>query len=334
MANETTKAKANAQLSAEEVCEKFNGGRKIIDFAGRSKIFFGISIAIIVIGIICNCIFGTTLDIQFSGGASVKYSYTADIPESELTEFIQTHTEARISTSYSTDMVGNSGNNVAVQFSGNKAIDTNIQSTLLDDLNKQYPDAGFKILESGSIDASMGFNFLLKCLTAVAIASVLMVIYVTLRFKKIGGLSAGVTALIALFHDVAMIYFMYVIFRMPIDSNFIAVVLMILGYSLNDTIVIYDRVREVRKTLGRKTDAGIVFNLSATKSLKRTIITSITTLSAIIIVYVVALVYNISSVQAFALPMIIGIVSGCYSSICIAGPLWVMWQKHKSAKKI
>ena len=160
-----------------------------------------------------------------------------------------------------------------------------------------------------------------------------MVIYVTLRFKKIGGLSAGVTALIALFHDVAMIYFMYVIFRMPIDSNFIAVVLMILGYSLNDTIVIYDRVREVRKTLGRKTDAGIVFNLSATKSLKRTVITSVTTLSAIIIVYVVALVYNISSVQAFALPMIIGIVSGCYSSICIAGPLWVLWQRKKSSKK-
>lgn len=106
-----------------------------------------------------------------------------------------------------------------------------------------------------------------------------------------------------------MIYFMYVIFRMPIDSNFIAVVLMILGYSLNDTIVIYDRVREERKALGRKTDAGMVFNLSATKSLKRTIITSVTTLSAILIVYIVALVYNISSVQAFALPMIIGIIS-------------------------
>ena len=203
MANETTQAKVNGQLSVEEVSEKFNGGRKIIDFTGHSKIFFGISIAIIVIGIICNIIFGATLDIQFSGGASVKYSYSTDISESELTDFIQSHTEARISTSYSTDMVGNSGHNVAVQFSGNKAIDTNIQSTLLEDLNKQYPDAGFKILESGSIDASMGFNFLLKCLTAVAIASILMVIYVTLRFKKIGGLSAGVTALIALFHDVA-----------------------------------------------------------------------------------------------------------------------------------
>lgn len=334
MANET-KAKANAQLSVEEVSEKFNNGKKILDFTGHSKIFFGISIAIIVIGIICNIIFGTTLDIQFSGGASVKYSYTADIPESELTDFIQTHTEARISTSYTSDIVGDSVNNVSVQFSGNKAIDTNIQTTLLADLNEQYPDANFEILESGSIDASMGFNFLLKCLTAVAIASVLMVVYVTLRFKKIGGLSAGVTALIALFHDVAMIYFMYVIFRMPIDSNFIAVVLMILGYSLNDTIVIYDRVREVRKALGRKTDPGMVFNLSVTKSLKRTIITSVTTLTAIVIVYIVAIVYNIASVQAFALPMIIGIVSGCYSSICIAGPLWVLWQnkKKKSSKK-
>lgn len=77
----------------------------------------------------------------------------------------------------------------------------------------------------------------------------------------------------------------------------------------------------------------MVFNLSATKSLKRTIITSVTTLSAILIVYIVALVYNISSVQAFALPMIIGIISGCYSSICIAGPLWVLWQRKKKEQQ-
>ena len=325
--------KANGQMTLDEIREKHNGGRKILDFTGHSKIFFGISIGIMVIGIICNFIFGTTLDIQFSGGASVKYSYSQNICESELTDFIQTHTEARISTSYSSDMIGNTGNNVSVQFSGNEAIDTDIQVNLLADLQEKYPDAGFKILESGSIDPTMGSSFLLKCLTAVAIASILMVIYVTVRFKKIGGLSAGVMALVALFHDVAMIYFLYVIFRMPIDSNFIAVVLMILGYSLNDTIVIYDRVREERKALGRKTDVGVVFNLSATKTMRRTIMTSVTTLAAIVIVYIVALVYNISSVQAFALPMMIGIISGCYSSICIAGPLWVIWQKKKKASK-
>ena len=179
----------------------------------------------------------------------------------------------------------------------------------------------------------MGFNFLLKCLAAVAIASILMVLYVTIRFKKIGGLSAGVMPLVALFHDIAMIYFLYVIFQMPIDSNFIAVVLMILGYSLNDTIVIYDRVREERKLLGRRATVAQSFNLSCTKSLKRTIMTSVTTLSAIIVVYVVAVVYNISSVKGFALPMMIGLISGCYSSVCIAGPLWVMWQNRKSAKR-
>ena len=229
--------------------------------------------------------------------------------------------------------MGNSGNNVSVQFSGNDAIETDIQQNLEKDLQKQYPDNNFKCLESSSVDASMGFNFLLKCLTAVAIASILMVLYVTIRFKKIGGLSAGVMALVALFHDIAMIYFLYVIFQMPIDSNFIAVVLMILGYSLNDTIVIYDRVREERKILGSKTDVGMVFNLSCTKTIKRTIMTSITTLSAILIVYIVAVFFNISSVQSFALPMMIGVISGCYSSICIAGPLWVMWQNHKKAKK-
>ncbi len=329
--------KAEVQMTNQEISEKFNGGRKVIDFVGKKKIFFIISLAIIGIGIICNFIFGTTLDIQFSGGATLTFSYTEDadhpVDQGELYDFIQAKTTDRITTSFSTDLMGNTGNNVSVQFSGNDSIETDIQKNLETDLQAQYPDNNFTTLEANSVDPSMGFSFLLKCLAAVALASVLMVIYVTIRFKKIGGLSAGMMALVALFHDVAMIYFMYVIFRMPIDSNFIAVVLMILGYSLNDTIVIYDRVREQRKLMGRKTDVGTVFNVSASKTLKRTIMTSVTTFTAILIVYILAYVFNIASVKGFALPMMIGVVSGCYSSICIAGPLWVMWQKRKAAKK-
>ena len=325
--------KAKEQLTNEEIAEKYNNGRKVIDFVGHKKIFFGISIAIILIGIVCNFIFGTTLDIQFSGGATLKFSYVGDLDQNELYDFIQDKTTDRITTSFSSDLMGSTGNNVSVQFSGNDAIATDIQQSLEKDLQEEYPDNEFTVLESSSVDASMGVKFLLKCLSAVAIASILMVLYVTIRFKKIGGLSAGVMALVALFHDVSMIYFMYVIFRMPIDSNFIAVVLMILGYSLNDTIVIYDRVREERKLLGRRATVAQSFNLSCTKSLKRTIMTSVTTLSAIIVVYVVAVVYNISSVKGFALPMMIGLISGCYSSVCIAGPLWVMWQNRKAAKR-
>lgn len=332
MANDI-QTKADSQMTPQEVSEHYNGGKKLIDFFGHKKVYFIISLGIILIGIICNFVFGTTLDIQFTGGATIKFSYTGNINQDDLYNFIQNKTTDKITTSFSKDIMGNSGNNVSVQFSGNNSISSQIQKNLESDLTKKYPDNNFKCLESNSVDATMGFNFLLKCLTAVAIASVLMVLYVTLRFKKIGGLSAGITALIALFHDVAMIYFMYVIFQMPIDSNFIAVVLMILGYSLNDTIVIYDRVREERKIVGRRASVATTFNLSCTKTIKRTIMTSVTTLSAILIVYFVALAFNISSVQSFALPMIIGIISGCYSSICIAGPLWVMWQNHKKAKR-
>ena len=332
MANKIN-SKSQAPLTEQEISEKFNGGKKIIDFVGKKKIFFCISLGIIVIGIIFNFIFGTRLDIQFSGGATLTFSYTGDVDQNDLYDFIQEKTTDKITTSFSQDLMGNTGNNVSVQFSGNDSIETEIQKNLESELQAQYPENNFVCLEANSVDASMGFMFLLKCLAAVALASILMVIYVTIRFKKIGGLSAGVMALVALFHDVAMIYFLYVIFQMLIDSNFIAVVLMIIGYSLNDTIVIYDRVREQRRLMGRSTDVGTIFNVSCTKTLKRTIMTSVTTFSAILIVYIVATVFNIASVKGFALPMMIGVISGCYSSICIAGPLWVIWQNRKASKK-
>lgn len=310
---------------------------KLVRFTKFSKVFFDISLGIILIGIICNFVFGTQLDIQFRGGSYIKYSYVGNVDTDKLKDVIQTNTKQEVTMSISSDILSNSKKGdaytIRVEFAGTKAISTNEQKKLTQTVQKAFPDNNFKVLEASAIESSMGSKFLLKCLTAVAIASILMVLYVTIRFRKIGGLSAGVMALVALFHDVAMIYFMYIIFQMPIDSNFIAVVLMILGYSLNDTIVIYDRVREERRNFGAKEDIGYVFDYSATKVLRRTIFTSLTTLMAIGTVLVVSMIFNISSVTSFALPMMIGVISGCYSSVCIAGPLWVMWQKHKKKAK-
>lgn len=311
--------------------------KKDLNFIGKSKIFFGISLAIIAIGLICNIIFGATLDIQFKGGTIVTYGFVGEIDQEALKDTIQSATpENQVSFTITQDIMNNTEDqqaySVSIQFSGNESVSSETVGTITDALEEKFPENNFQYKENSSVEATMGLKFLLKCLTAVAIASVLMVIYVTIRFKRIGGLSAGVMALVALFHDVAMIYFMYVIFRMPIDSNFIAVVLMIIGYSLNDTIVIYDRVREERRIAGPKADIADVFNHSASAVMSRTIATSVTTLVAIGTVYVVALIFNLSSVQAFALPMMIGIVSGCYSSLCIAGPLWVAWNKRGSKK--
>ena len=312
--------------------------KKDLNFIGKSKVFFGISLAIIAIGIICNIIFGATLDIQFKGGTIASYSFVGEIDEAELKDTIQNATpDHTVTFTVTQDIMNNTADadaySVSIQFSGNESISSDVLGGITAALEEKFPDHHFEYKENSSVEASMGWKFLLKCLTAVAIASVLMVIYVTIRFKRIGGLSAGVMALVALFHDVAMIYFLYVIFRMPIDSNFIAVVLMIIGYSLNDTIVIYDRVREERRNMGPKSNLADVFNHRATSVMSRTIATSITTLVAIGTVYVVALVFNLTSVQAFALPMMIGVISGCYSSLCIAGPLWVTWNQRKGKKE-
>lgn len=311
--------------------------KKTLNFIGKSKIFFGISIAIIVIGIICNFIFGTTLNIQFKGGTIITYNFVGEIDEEALQDTIQQATpDHTVTFTVTKDIMNNTEDEdaytIAVEFSGNESIETELQTSITNTLVETFPDNNFEYAETNSVEASMGLNFLLKCLTAVAIASILMVVYVTFRFKRIEGLSAGVMALVALFHDVAMIYFLYVIFRMPIDSNFIAVVLMILGYSLNDTIVIYDRVREERNLADKNASLADIFNKSASAVMPRTIATSITTLVAIGTVYVVALIFNLNSVQSFALPMMIGIISGCYSSLCIAGPLWVAWNNRKSKK--
>ena len=328
-------SKKNTTAPAADNAPVLANGKKPIDFVGKKKIFFGISLGILIIGIICNFVFGTTLDIQFSGGAMIKYNYTGELDTEQMKDLIQTETPDNQVTFAITKSIMDSTADadvytVTVQFSGNSAVSTDLQANLTSKLQETFPDNNFVYLESSSVDPTMGFSFLLKCLAAVGIASILMVLYVTLRFKKIGGLSAGVMGLVALFHDVAMIYFLYVIFRMPIDSNFIAVVLMILGYSLNDTIVVYDRVREEKRIMGYKTDIGVVFNYSCSKVLKRSIVTSLTTLLAVTVVYIVATIFGLSSVQGFALPMMIGIVSGCYSSLCIAGLLWVTWQHHKA----
>ncbi|MBQ2348152.1 MAG: protein translocase subunit SecF [Clostridia bacterium] len=311
---------------------------KKIDFYGKRKVFFGISIAIIVIGIIFNIIFGVTLDIQFSGGSMISYTYNGTLNESELKDLVQEKTpDNQVTFSISKNLAGNNeageGYYLTIQFSGKNAIDAEVQSQISTALEEKYPDNNFEVSEFSSVDPTMGTKFFVKCLVAVAIASVLMVIYVTFRFKKIGGMSAGMMGLAALFHDMVIVYIVFVLFRMPIDSNFIAVILMILGYSLNDTIVIYDRIRENKAKLGPKAELVDVYNLSMTQCIRRTIFTSITTLVAIGSVYAVCLVYNITSIQSFALPMMFGVISGCYSSICIASPLWVIWQMHKKEKE-
>ena len=165
---------------------------------------------------------------------------------------------------------------------------------------------------------------------AVATACLLILIYVAYRFRKVGGLEGGATAIVALLHDMLIVYGVFVLLRIPLNGNFIAAMLTILGYSINDTVVIYDRIRENSALYGkRKMSRAELVNLSINQSFGRSLMTSITTCVALGIVCIVSIVFKLDSIFTFALPLLFGMISGVYSTVCIASQLWLDLQQHK-----
>ena len=311
--------------------KKFN-----IKFYENRKFYFGITITLLVVGVIFNIIFGTTLDVQFKGGAMLDYSFSGEIDTGEVESIVEEVTGQNVDVGVYSSMVdtnGASSSGMSITFAGTDSITVDEQNAITSAILEKYPDSGLVIEETTSVDRTVGTTFFAKCLVAVAITFVLLVIYIAFRFRKIGGASAGIISIIALLHDVILVYFTFVVFRMPINDNFIAVILTILGYSLNNTIIIYDRIRENRRSMGPKAKTSELVNLSINQTLTRSVYTSLCTFVAIACVYVVGMLYGLSSVTTFALPMMVGILVGCYSSVCITGPLYVMWRNHKDKVK-
>ena len=298
-------------------------------FYQNKKLFFGISIVLLAVGILVSAIVGPRLDIQFAGGSMILYSVeggqaNADGVEAAVTQATGRDCEVSISQDITTG-----GEQVTVAFSGNQATTPQEQAQVTETLQSAYPDLGFSLLSSSSVEASMGARFFQKCLVCFAITAVFLLLYIALRFRKIGGLAAGVTAVIALMHDVLIAFCVFVICGLDIDDVFIAVILTILGYSLNATIVVYDRVRENRRKMGPKAPYDEILNLSLNQTLGRTVLTSLCTFLSLVVVLIVALVFHIDTVVSFALPMMAGVAAGCFSSQCIAPNLFCMWQIHK-----
>ena len=179
-----------------------------------------------------------------------------------------------------------------------------------------------------TISPSVGREMLKNGLLAIAIASVLMIIYIWFRFRTVSGLSAGVMAVIALLHDVIIMFLVYCIFRYTINEQFIAAVLTILGYSINNTIVVFDRVRE-NINLDSKVSIKNIVNTSLNQTLKRCLITSSCVFVSLVILFGFSAFNNLSSVVEFAFPLMIGTVSGFFSSTFIAPNLWVMYKEKK-----
>lgn len=306
-----------------------------IRFYEDRKILISVSLAIIAVGLVFNVVRGTKLDAQFAGGAEIKYSMTGEAVAQEDIHDIIEEKLGKDSTVTINQAIGaeNAGEEyVTIAFAGNDTITVDQQTQAATILSEAFPKAQFKLIESSSIDATMGARFLQKSVVCMILTFILLLLYIAYRFRKIGGVSAGLTAILALLHDVVITYFVFIVFGLPINDNFIAVILTILGFSLNDTIVIYDRIRENQKMYGRKMGMSDTVNLSLNQTMGRSLMTSIATFTSLLVVYIVAVIYQLDSVAEFALPMLFGVIAGAYSSLFIAAPLYAQWQIHKSGK--
>lgn len=303
---------------------KFN-----IDFNKAFK-FVIIAYAIIFIAGAVASLFGINLDINFSGGAKVAYSYTGDVSVEKIEKVAKKVIDAKFTVSKSTALAGDT-ETFEIALSGKNALSADKQEALTAALEKEFKDNKINLYNSNSVSPTIAGTFFAKSIVAVAITALLVVAYVGIRFRKIGGISAALTALVALVFDVLVTFFICVIFRLQIDTNYIAVVLTILGYSLNDTIVIYDRVRENKK-LNPAMEIAELVNMSINQTMIRNIVTTVTTVLAVLTIVVVSEIYGLTTLRTFAIPMAFGLVSGAVTSLFVAGPLWVIWKNRKAKK--
>ncbi|MEN8906613.1 MAG: protein translocase subunit SecF [Clostridiales bacterium] len=310
------------------------------DIMGKKKIYFTISTIIAIITIVGFIVNGLQYDVQFSGGTSIKIEMADDKFDPNdasklVKDMFKKEASAFKKTNYDPDNNKNKINILEVKISNDEgALDSKQFNELLEEFQK---NKDFKVkenpnMEIQNIQPAIGKEMRNNGFLAVIISAVCITLYIALRFKLMSGLTAGATAIIALLHDIIVMMGVYVIFKIPINETFIAAILTIIGYSVNDTIIIYDRIRE-NMTRVRKTNLSDLVNISIIQTLARSINTVVTVLICVISLYIFASINNIESIKQFSFPIIVGITSGAYSSIFIASPLWVLL-KDKSNKSL
>lgn len=286
--------------------------------------FFAIAYAVIIAaGIIAFSIFGLKLDINFSGGSRFTYTYSDEINVADAEKVIEDTIKKDVNVTTS-KALNEDSKKLVVTLQEKEALDANSQTSMLKKLQESFKDNKVELGDSNTVSATVAGSFFAKAIVAVTIAAILVVIYMGLRFKNIGGFRAAITALVALILDVLVTFAVCVFFRLQFDLSVVAVILAILGYSLNDTIVIYNRVRENKMYFPEKPMEDIV-NESLNQVKTRTIITTVTTVLAMLTILVVSEIYGLTSLRTFSIPILFSLVSGCVSSLTISAPLWVMW---------
>ncbi len=290
--------------------------RKIINFLDKKKLFFGISLGVVAAGFIVLGINKVTTgdilnySLEFKGGTATTVTFNESMTLEEVNNEIVPLVE------------GITGGAVQIQTVQDSS-EVIFKSASLDveqreELNQMFMDnfgVEEKMITSETISSTISGEMKSDTIIAVAVSIICMLIYIRIRFSDI---RFGASSVAALLHDVLVVLAFYAAARVSVGNTFIACMLTIVGYSINATIVIFDRIRETMATMTGKDRLEDVINRSITQTLSRSVFTSLTTFIMVAVLYIL----GVTSIREFALPLMVGILCGTYSSICIAGPLW------------
>ncbi len=293
----------------------------MLNIVGNKKIYLTISIILMVVSAASLLIQGFNLDTDFAGGMAVTYGINSDFEVKDVEAVVS---EALGVNQKASSVQKSDNNEVVIKFGYDNSLKTEEERTAFSNekieaitkhLSDKYGEVEMK--NKDVVSPSTGKELARSAVWMSIFAALAILIYVTFRFE----FTSGVCAVLALVHDILILCGIYSLFRIAIDTNFIAAVLTVLGYSINATIVIFDRIRENTRHAKKQTYSEIA-NTSINQTISRSINTTVTTLLTIGMVYIL----GVTSIKVFALPIIIGIFIGTYSSIFMAGSVWATWK--------
>lgn len=277
----------------------------------KTKLYFAISLFIILIGMGTLATKGLNLGIDFKGGTALTIKMNQEFVKADVDKIIDKHAKNE----YLSKTI-NDGKELEVTVKSD-ALSADEIATMLKEIKTQFKSS--ELLSQDTIGASIGSELKSKAVTALIVAMICMLVYVGFRFE----FKFGAAAIIALVHDILIMVTVYAVTQTPVNATFIAAILTVVGYSINDTIVIFDRIRE-NQNIMRKATVEEITNTSVTQTMARSINTVLTVIICVVAVYVF-----VPSIRDLSGPLIVGIAVGCYSSIFIASPAWVLLKKRK-----
>ena len=331
---------ANKSNNKTSLKAKYNAFlQKDFNLAKNWKYYFAAPLVIILAAIIVFACIGFNLGIDFTGGTILKVSFGTDISATEYNTYksdIETILKDNKITKYSMQKEGSTEDAaISIKFQDLSGMNEEDMAEVISELkadieaklNPENANSQFEVEDSQRIGASASASLLKNALLAVSIATVLMLIYIAIRFE----FASGIAAIVALLHDVLLMCAMVIICRIQINSSFIAALITIIGYSINNTIVIFDRIREnLRNPEHAKTTNAKMVDISVKQTLTRTIYTSITTIMSVLLLAII----GVDSIREFLFPIIIGLFAGTYSSIFVSGSIWSFIYKREKDKRL